>query len=172
MDQHKDQKDQAMAGDPIVSIGDSMAKMRLLIGRRYIGRVALARIGKGMEISHLDVLGLVRRLSGKQEVTIGAVAEQMRIDHSRASRIVAELVRRGEVRREASQEDARRTIVTLTAEGRALLEQMHDVKHELLSQALADWPEEDVATFARLYDRFMRTMTEQANAFDADGPKA
>ena len=89
----------------IASIGDSMAKMRLMVGRRYIGRLAVARVGAGMELSHLDTLVLVRRLSETQEVTIGAIAAQMRIDHSRASRIVAELVQRGQLHRDASQQD-------------------------------------------------------------------
>lgn len=152
----------------IASIGDSMAKMRLMVGRRYIGRLAVARVGAGMELSHLDTLVLVRRLAATQEVTIGALAEQMRIDHSRASRIVAELVKRGQLRRDVSQQDARRTIVTLTETGAAILSKMHEVKRETLTQALSDWSEQDVADFARLYDRFMSRMHAQAMAFDED----
>ena len=150
----------------IASIGDSMAKMRLMVGRRYIGRLAVARVGAGMELSHLDTLVLVRRLSETQEVTIGAIAAQMRIDHSRASRIVAELVQRGQLHRDASQQDARRTIVTLTDSGSEILSKMRDVKQESLTHALSDWSEQDLDDFARLYERFMQRMHEQSMAFE------
>lgn len=154
--------------DPIGKIGEAMARMRIMVGRRYIGRLAIARAGAGMELSHLDVLGLVNRLSKTQEVTIGMVAEQMRLDHSRASRVVTELVKRGALRREASQQDARRTIVALTDQGAGMLRQLEEVKREVLGQVLADWPQEDVDNFARLFARFTRQMGEQAAAFDAE----
>lgn len=145
-----------------------MARMRLLIGRRYIGRLAISRAGAGIELSHLDVLGLVQRLSQTSEVTVGNIAEQMRIDQSRASRIVAELVKSGVLRRQASQEDARRTIVTLTRKGADLRLQFEAVKLDVLSQVLADWRPDEIATFAKLYDRFTQQLHEQATAFDAE----
>jgi len=54
----------------------------------------------------------------------------------------------------------------LTETGAAILSKMHEVKRETLTQALSDWSEQDVADFARLYDRFMSRMHEQATAFD------
>ncbi|MFM2279330.1 MAG: hypothetical protein RLZZ444_1561 [Pseudomonadota bacterium] len=153
-------------------IGTAMARMRLMIGRRYIGRVAIARLDAGMELSDLDVLSLVNRLGRDREITIGTVAENMRVDHSRASRVVADLVKRGMLKREVSQEDARRTIVALTAEGRTYVDRVHDIKQDVLSTALADWPAEDIAEFARLYNRFMLSMEQQANAFDDEQSKS
>ncbi|MDH6269249.1 DNA-binding MarR family transcriptional regulator [Rhizobium sp. SG_E_25_P2] len=153
--------------DAIHRVGEAMAKMRLMTGRRYIGRVALARLGTGMELSDLDVMSLVSRLGVRQDITIGAIADNMRIDHSRASRMVADLVKRDLLRREASQQDARRTIVTLTDNGRAMIDSVHDTKRDVLTTALAGWPEEDIAAFAALFNRFTERMEEQANAFEA-----
>lgn len=165
-DKIKEEQVEAEQQRDIARIAATMAKMRLLIGRRYIGRLAISRVGAGIELSHLDVLGLVQRLGKNQEVTVGAIAEQMRIDHSRASRIVAELVKSGVLRREASQEDARRTIVTLTKKGAGLRAQLEEVKLDVLGQVLSDWSREDVAAFAGLYDRFTQKLHEQATAFD------
>lgn len=151
----------------ITRIANVMGRMRLLIGRRYIGRLAISRAGAGLELSHLDLLSLVRRLARTQEVTVGAIAEQMRLDHSRVSRIVAEMVKRGVLRREASQEDARRTIVALTAEGTAWLERMNEVKHEVIGQILSDWSDDDLAAFAVLYERFVEKFEQHAAAYDA-----
>jgi len=155
--------------EDIIRISGIMARMRLLIGRRYIGRLAINRAGAGLELSHLDILSLVRRLSRTQEVTVGALAEQMRLDHSRVSRVVADLVKRGVLRREASQEDARRTLVGLTEEGIAWLDRMNDVKHEVISQILSDWSHEDLELFAELYERFVEKFEQHAAANEDAG---
>jgi DNA-binding MarR family transcriptional regulator len=154
--------------DDIIRISGIMGRMRLLIGRRYIGRLAISRAGAGLELSHLDMLSLVRRLSRNQEVTVGALAEHMRLDHSRVSRIVAELVKRGVLRREASQEDARRTLVALTDDGITWLDRMNEVKHEVIGQILADWSHEELELFSSLYDRFVEKFEQYALANDAD----
>ena len=152
--------------EDITRISGIMARMRLLIGRRYIGRLAISRAGAGLELSHLDILSLVRRLSRTQEVTVGALAEQMRLDHSRVSRVVADLVKRGVLRREASQEDARRTLVVLTDEGVAWLDRLNEVKHEVIGQILSDWSHEDLDRFADLYERFVEMFEQHAAAND------
>lgn len=154
--------------DDITRIARSMTRMRLQIGRRFIGRLAVRRMGAGLELSHVDVIGIVRRLGQVQEVTVGAIAEEMRIDPSRGSRVVADLVRRGVLQRQASQEDARRTIVTLTPEGLALLAQMDEVKMEAVTSILADWPEQDLADFARLYERFVDSFEARYRQFEAE----
>jgi DNA-binding MarR family transcriptional regulator len=156
----------------IRGIGATMARMRLMIGRRYIGRLAIRKMGSGMELSHLDVISLVNRLSKSQDVTVGAIAENMHIDHSRASRVAADLVKRGVLMRDVSQEDARRTIVVLTDEGKRLVSEVHDVKHEVLGKALADWPEADIVAFAELYARFTAAMEAQARQAAGDAEDA
>lgn len=156
----------------IVRIAGVMGRMRLLIGRRYIGRLAISRAGAGLELSHLDLLSLVRRLSRRQEVTVGLLAENMRLDHSRVSRVVADLVTRGVLRRDASQQDARRTLVALTEEGLAWLDRMNDVKHEVIGQILADWSQDDLRQFGVLYDRFVEGFERHAASHDDDGAAA
>jgi len=152
----------------IAAIGDAMGKMRIMIGRRFISRMAVARVGDGLELSHLDVLSLIRRENRDREITIGVIAEKMRIDHSRASRIVTEMVRNGALRREASQEDARRTIVALTDHGAKLLAELQVVKYDILKAVLDGWSEDDIAAFAKLYGRFVTGYENQANAFDTE----
>ncbi|MGO8470001.1 MarR family transcriptional regulator, partial [Rhizobium leguminosarum] len=52
-------------------IGRSMARMRLMPGRRLIGRLALQSAAPGLELSHLDVLDAMRRAQPAGEVTVG-----------------------------------------------------------------------------------------------------
>lgn len=144
--------DQALDG-----ISETMARMRMMMGRRFMSRIALSRLeaGQSLELSHFDVIKIVAHAARDQEVTVGVIAEQMRIDPSRASRVVADLVRRGALRREASQADARRTIVALTDTGRQVLGHFEAVRREVIGQTLADWSPEDILRFETLFDRFI-----------------
>ena len=155
-----------LAADTIARIGSAMARMRLMIGRRFIGNLVISRVGGSMELSHLDVVGTVRRLQASQEATVGAIAEELRVDPSRSSRIVADLVRQGLLKRDVSQEDARRTIVVITPVGQELLKKADEVKRETIREILADWPAEDVERFAELYDRFISGFDRRRQQFE------
>ncbi|MGV8936143.1 MAG: MarR family winged helix-turn-helix transcriptional regulator [Allorhizobium sp.] len=150
------------ANDGIARIGGAMTRMRLLMGRRVIGRLALSNVAPDLELSHLDVLEVVRRIGQTGEATVGAIAETMRVDPSRGSRMVAELVQRGVLRRDVSQADGRRAVVELTARGRSLFEEIHAVKTGIIAKITADWEPDDVTRFGRLFETFI-TAFEQAS---------
>lgn len=139
--------------DEVLTISQTMGRMRLMIGRRVIGRMAIAKLAPELELSHIDVLDIVHRAGGV--VTVGAIAEAMRLDPSRGSRVVAEMVGRGLIKREASQEDGRRSVIDITPLGQSILEEMRNAKISIIREVVSDWPSEDVAEFARLFDRFI-----------------
>ena len=142
-------------GENVPRIGRSMARMRLMTGRRLIGRLAIQSAAPGLELSHLDVLDAVRRAQPAGEVTVGLIAEMLRIDPSRASRVVADMVGRNVLRREASQADARRIVVVMTEAGQDLLAEIVAQKLAIISEIVSDWPEEDIDRFAVLFERFI-----------------
>ena len=133
--------------EDIKRIGNTMTR------RRIIGRMALAKLAPGLELSHIDVLDILRRAEG--DVTVGAIAEGMRIDPSRGSRVVADMVGRGLLKRGVSQEDGRRSIVEITPLGTSLLQEMRRTKMSVIEDVMDGWPAEDVETFARLFERFI-----------------
>lgn len=147
--------DTALPEADVLQIGQAMSRMRLLTGRRLIGRLAIDNIAPGLELTHLDVLDGIRRAASVGEVTVGTVADIMRIDPSRASRIVAEMVSRGVLRRKASQADARRIVITITSLGHRLIREIQAQKHAVIESIVADWPAADVEAFAELFDRFV-----------------
>jgi len=155
MTTHKREAPNQVESEEIVHIGQVMTRMRLLIGRRLIGRLAIQNIAPDLELSHLDVLDAVRRAETAGEVTVGAIAEILRVDPSRASRIVAEMVTRGVLRRKASQADARRIVVVMTALGHRLVSEIQAQKHAVVQGIVADWPAADIEAFATLFDRFI-----------------
>ncbi|MGR6468869.1 MarR family winged helix-turn-helix transcriptional regulator [Rhizobium sp. PAMB 3182] len=144
----------------IEAISEAMTRMRLMIGRRMLGRLMISRTAPDLDLSHLDVIEAVRRSSAESEATVGAVAELMRVDHSRASRLIADLVQRGVFRRTVSQADARRTVVELTEEGISFKREMNAVKLQVLETIVADWTQEDIERFAALFPRFVDGLDE------------
>ena len=141
------------ASEEVLHISHTMTRMRLMIGRRVIGRMAIAKLAPELELSHIDVLDIIRRAEG--DVTVGAIAEGMRIDPSRGSRVVAEMVSRGLLKRDVSQQDGRRSIIEITPLGQSILEEMRSAKISIIADVVQDWPQEDIADFARLFDRFI-----------------
>ncbi|WP_337001368.1 MULTISPECIES: MarR family winged helix-turn-helix transcriptional regulator [unclassified Microbacterium] len=75
------------------------------------------------------------------------------VDQPRASRLVQQGVERGFVRREADPDDARRTRIALTDEGRRLAKGMRGERRELLSTALASFTDEERVELARLLNK-------------------
>nr|WP_065814790.1 MarR family winged helix-turn-helix transcriptional regulator [Neorhizobium galegae] len=151
-------KSASPSSEDVARVSEMLGRMRILIGRRIIGRTAIANIAPGLEISHLDVLDVMRRIEG--EVTVGAIAEAMRIDPSRGSRLVADLVARGILRRDASQADGRRSLVVRTELGDGLLAEIRSVKRSLLARVLEDWPEDELHTFSLLFEKFVSSYEE------------
>ncbi len=157
------------ASDEVMNISHTMTRMRLMIGRRVIGRMAIAKLAPGLDLSHIDVLDIVHR--AETAATVGAIADAMRLDPSRGSRVVAEMVGRGLLKREASQEDGRRSVIDITPLGYSILEEMRSAKISIIRDVVSDWPDEDVADFAKLFDRFIGRFEKRLSP-DAHGTLA
>ncbi len=139
--------------DDALAISDTMTRRRIMIGRRVIGRMAIAKLSPELELSHLDVLDVVHRTEG--DATVGSIAEGMRLDPSRGSRLVSDMVGRGLLRRDVSQEDGRRSVIAVTPLGLDVLDDVRSAKIAIIRDVVSDWPDEDIAAFAQLFDRFI-----------------
>lgn len=148
------------AAEAIVKIDAAMTKMRRSMTRRELVIEILKELDPGLDLAGLDVMGAVmhwhpeNETDASREVTVGTVAERLGIDPSRASRIVADVVERGYIRRAASQADSRRIVLEPTAKGIAFGDEWRRRKSEVLIAALKDWSEDELLIFARLVDRF------------------
>lgn len=146
------------AAHALASIDEVMNRIRRSIMKREFGRRLLEMLDADLEVVHMDVLGAVGHgnpdASEGEAITVGLVAERLGIDPSRASRLVADVVERGYVRRVASQADSRRICLALTGKGSAFIEAVRQTKWRVFSASLGKWSEEELITFARLLDRF------------------
>jgi DNA-binding MarR family transcriptional regulator len=87
--------------------------------------------------------------------TISELAAAVGVDQPRASRLVAEAVDRGLVRRGIDPADARRAIVELTTSGRQFLQSAHETRRGAVEQATARFTADETAQFATLLARFV-----------------
>ncbi|KFC71062.1 Transcriptional regulator, MarR family [Devosia sp. LC5] len=149
------------AAQATMDIDHVMIHIRRSMQRREMGRMALRDLGPNIDIADLEILGALELCAIEGgEATVGLIAERLNVDPSRASRIVADAVDKGIVRRVASQSDARRTGLELTELGQRHGAVIRAYKWRIFAEALGDWPEEDLVTFARLFQRFSGWMTE------------
>ena len=155
-----------VAAQATIDIDAVMTQIRRSMDKRDLGRLALRNLALPIDLADLDILSALDGCSAYSgEATVGFVAERLNVDPSRASRIVADAVDKGIVRRVASQSDSRRIVLELTETGRAHALAIRKYKWKVFSDALDQWSEEDLVTFARLFSRFSDWMAEaKANA--------
>ncbi len=143
------------AAQAIIEIEGVMAHIRRSMAKREIGRLALRDLELPIDIADLDILAALEGCSTHSgEATVGFIAERLNVDPSRASRIVSDAVEKGIVRRVASQADARRIGLELTETGRSHAQAIRRYKWRVFADALGQWSEDDLVTFARLFQRF------------------
>lgn len=137
-------------------IGLVMSRYRALSKSRLITKMTIGRMEQDLDIGYFDIIELVgRSMRRGKEVIVGTVAEKMHLDPSRASRAVAHLVDKGLLKRAVSQEDARRSVILLSDRGMDVLREKVAIKQDLIAKIFETWTEEEVATFAELYTRFI-----------------
>lgn len=131
---------------------------RMAVKGEVPGRL-LAELRLDLELSQFFSLTAILRIQAgigriAEPATIGLLAEEMNIDPSRASRIASDLIARGYLRREAAQEDGRKSILTLTPKADAAFTAYRDLKWRKLVQVFAGWTEDEILAFSTLFGRY------------------
>ena len=91
--------------------------------------------------------------AASEPLSVSELGEAVGVDQPRASRLVQQGVQRGFVQREADPDDARRTRIALTAEGRKAARGMRGQRREVLAQALENFTDDEARELARLLDK-------------------
>ncbi len=112
---------------------------------RSLGRAARFRMLDALEAAERDGRAL----------TISMIGEAIGVDQPRASRLVQEASDAGLVRRTADPADARRSIIELTAAGRAQIADVRSARRSAVEDALAGFTADELHTFAQLFVKFV-----------------
>lgn len=139
-----------MSSDDLKQIERAMVRIRRRQNRR-----ALAPQEAGVDPSMVGVIDAVEEGSSDGAVTVGMVAERVGVDPSQGSRLVAAAVDAGLVKRAVSQHDGRRSVLELTERGQQVAADVHEMRKQAFSEAMADWSAKDRREFARLLERFV-----------------
>ena len=87
--------------------------------------------------------------SAEGPAAIAKVAVQLGLDRSNASRMLADAVAAGLVKKTVSPADARCTELQLTPQGQSVLAAARAWQEEAFAALVADWPRADARRFAR-----------------------
>jgi DNA-binding MarR family transcriptional regulator len=152
-------RDEAQADDATIAVIESALHSlarRLKQARLhdYIARLA----GDGADQAGLAMLyvlhGECAEHGAETSLRITDVAARLAIDAPAVTRKAQQLERLGLVSRARDADDARAWRLRLTPEGRRVVGQFLQARHEWLATLLADWPAGDCREFARLVTRF------------------
>jgi DNA-binding MarR family transcriptional regulator len=124
---------------------------RLNASRKVHARQAAAA---GVVVSQPGVL-LLRRIDDHGPSALGELAKVAHMDPAAAGRQVRQLEADGLVRRSASRDDGRVTVVDLTARGRAVSRRITRVRDQHMADVLTQWSSRDRAELGRLLTRFV-----------------
>ncbi|MFA5581331.1 MAG: MarR family transcriptional regulator [Paracoccaceae bacterium] len=149
--------------DTVRAVGEIDAilqRWRRRISKRELGHKALRDLGIDLDLPQLDVLMAIRAFAGEfsddmgDETMVSTIAMRLGIDPSRASRLVAELIRLGYAERSVSQSDARRTLLDLSPLGQGVVRVVRHYRFLVLGEFMHDWSSEEIALFVPLLERF------------------
>ncbi|NGO72497.1 MarR family winged helix-turn-helix transcriptional regulator [Streptomyces boncukensis] len=88
------------------------------------------------------------------EVTIGSVAERLKLNPSTASRMVTDAVKSGYVTHAPSERDSRSKVLALTRAGQGLLTRSREYQQQVFDDLVAEWPDDEAREFSRLLVKF------------------
>ena len=143
-----------MAASAHVSAGPGQTLFRLVRfwSRRWTGA------GQAVELEHardVMVTEAVASLSQRDGATVNAVANELGIDQSGASRFIAQAVQRGYLRKAPARQDARQRALHVTPAGTALLHAAHAWQEAVFADLTADWLEQDVRHLQSYLERLL-----------------
>jgi DNA-binding MarR family transcriptional regulator len=147
---------------------DAASRNLFQLGRAF-GRLPMRELlatdaGRAPELSAILVVQAVEEIArSRREATIGAVAAQLGIDPSTASRLVAQSVQSGLLRRDASQSDGRVRSLDLSEAGRGLAADAARYQRAVFDAATAEWTAEERETFAHLFAKFAGAIVAALN---------
>jgi DNA-binding MarR family transcriptional regulator len=110
---------------------EALAEFRYAL-RKFLGFSEAAAAERGVTPQKYQALLAIEGFPGRNWVTVGELAEQMRITHQSAVGLVDRMEQMQLVKRTIPKEDRRRVQVSLSAKGRRLLEKLYLVHREEL----------------------------------------
>ncbi len=134
---------------------DRLAELHVLIRREYRSSPVIHALGLSPLAAHL--INLISRYPDWPQQRL---ADATGREKSQVTRAMAELEKRGFIRRRAATGDGRAKAAELTGPGKEALEKLAEVRVQLARRAFSDLSEEETARFADMLKRITGTLDE------------
>lgn len=129
--------------------GPALFRLVRFWSRRWTMRASEELTGQMRHVQHILVAEAVDTASrSSAEATVSAVAHQLGLDHSGASRMVSDAVAAGYLTRVPAERDRRRACLQLTQNGRDLLTGARGWQRRVFDELTSTWDEQDRRQFA------------------------
>jgi DNA-binding MarR family transcriptional regulator len=145
--------------------GPALFRLVRFWSRRWAADAARDGAGDIAHVGHVLVLEAIDAGAAAGSAAIGDVAAELGLDRSNASRMLAAAVSAGLVAKTTPPEDARRTELSMTADGRTLLTAARAWQQEVFAQMVAGWPAGDARRFAD----YLQRLAEQSRSTSGQG---
>jgi DNA-binding MarR family transcriptional regulator len=136
-----------------VATPNEQIEQQLTVLLRRVQRIHLSTSDGDVNLER-SAYGIMCSLADDGPQRLGALAATFGLDPSTITRQVQALEELGMATRRTDPADRRASILDLSDAGREALELTRSHRRSRLQQALSDWPEEDLAGFARLLQEF------------------
>ena len=129
-----------------------------------VPRQLLAELNLDLDLTEFHALTAIHRIeagigrAAPEPPTVGLLAEELAIDPSRASRLAAELIGKGYLRRAADQGDGRKSVLQPTRRAEEAFGAFRAARWRRMLAAFDGWTEAEIATFAKLFARFVGSL--------------
>lgn len=143
------------APDSVRLIESALAIIVAWASRREFQQEAMRRARCNLTQGHTALLS---KLSTAGPLRIGELALALGIDNSTITPQAQRLEQAGLLTREPDESDGRVALLTITHDGRQLLERLHRSRREMLREKLRDWPEPDRAAIAAALARLASSL--------------
>jgi DNA-binding MarR family transcriptional regulator len=149
--------------------GPALFRLVRFWSRRWAAGAARDGAGDVGHLGHVLLLEAIDAAFARGSAATADVAAELGLDRSNASRMLADAVAAGLVTKTVSLDDARRTDLRMTAEGRSLLAAARAWQEQVFARLVADWPAADARRFAS----YLKRLAEQSRTtpFDTQGDR-
>jgi DNA-binding MarR family transcriptional regulator len=152
---------------PETVVEQAMVAIRRRQSRRSLARRAERDHGLAVSAAVTEVLDIVEANDDSApQTTVTSLGRHLGLDQPRASKLAGQAIAAGLLRRVADQHDGRRSLLELTADGRAYLERVHHYRRGQFARAMSGWTDQERETFADLLTRFITALGQP----DTGGP--
>src|SRR5215470_2197540 len=157
---------------PETAVEQAMVAIRRRQNRRSLARRAEHEHGLAVSAAVTEVLDIVEANNDSgQQTTVTGLGRHLGLDQPRASKLAGQAITAGLLRRVADQHDGRRSLLELTAGGRAYLDRVHQYRRSQFTAAMSGWTDDDREAFADLLTRFI-TALDRRDSGGSDGPSS